>query len=318
MDLSNALGVGNVKFGARRFQAAPSAGMKMQAQVVAEERGGGMDITSTKGLSPGTLIVLQRELETNPGFKPYLEEMLRDPDPAKRIFIEMQKSKMNVLNPKAFDKDVNTKKWQWSRRRIKPIIMNAESKGGRRQDIRQTQSPSGFPSIVAGEATKLGDYSGMGDLGIFSMIASALVEQGSKELSKPENQKSIMNFAGKKTSNRDELRARRNQVADMARKQGIPETQITKDKTEAVADGSKTFEQAFGLASKLNPGVIKKIATDEIGYQNAQAAKLSEESAEALGVRQERRAGITSSNTTMLIGGGVAAAVLAILAMRRK
>ena len=247
-----------------------------------------MDLSTTKGISPGTLIVLQRELETNPGFKPYLEEMLRDPDPAKRIFIEMQKSKMNVLDPKSFDKDVNTKKWQWSRRRIKPIVMNAESKG----------------------------MSGMGELGIFSMIASALVQQGAKELSKPSTQQSVMSFAGKKTANRDELRARRNEVATMARRQGIPEAQITKDKTEAVADGSKTFEEAFGLASKLSSKAIEKVSQDEIAYQNAQAAKLSEEGAEVLGVSKERKAGISSN--TMLIGGGLLAAVVAVLAMRKK
>ena len=247
-----------------------------------------MDLTSTKGISPGTLIVLQRELETNPGFKPYLEEMLRDPDPAKRIFIEMQKSKMNVLDPKSFDKDVNTKKWQWSRRRIKPIVMNAESKG----------------------------MSGMGELGIFSMIASALVQQGAKELSKPSTQQSVMSFAANKTSNKAEIRKRREDVMNEARKLGMKNSDENYKKAETVARGDKTFEEAFGLASKLSPKAIEKVSQDEIAYQNAQAAKLSEEGAEVLGVTKERKAG--QSANTLLIGGGIAAAVLAILAMRKK
>jgi len=215
--------------------------------------------------------------------------MLRDPDPAKRIFIEMQKSKMNVLDPKSFDKDVNTKKWQWSRRRIKPIVMNAESKG------------------MSG--------TGMGD--IFATIATQLVSQGAKELSKPSTQQSVMNFAGKKTTNREEIRKRRNEVATMARKYGIPESQITKEKTEAVADGSNTFEQAFGLAPKLSSKAIERVSQDEVAYQESQAAKLSDEGAEALGVKRMQQKG-KSSNTTLLIGGGIAAAVVAFLAMRKK
>jgi hypothetical protein len=247
-----------------------------------------MDLSTTKGISPGTLIVLQRELETNPGFKPYLEEMLKDPDPAKRIFIEMQKSKMNVLDPKSFDKDVNTKKWQWSRRRIKPIVMNAESKG----------------------------MSGLGDLGIFSMIASALVQQGAKELSKPSTQQSVMSYAGNKTSNKAEIRKRREDVMNEARKIGLKNSDENYKKAETVARGDKTFEEAFGLASKLSPKAIEKVSQDEIAYQTAQAAKLSEEGAEVLGVTKERKAGISSN--TMLIGGGLLAAVVAVLAMRKK
>lgn len=332
MDLSSALGMGSearrIKMGAkkeltdaqkeadkRQLERVQSGYMKpegsdfMNVKVAGEAvrvQSNTADL-ATKGLSPGTLIVLQRELETNPGFKDYLNEMLKDPDPAKRIFIEMQKSKMNVLNPKAFDKDVNTKKWQWSRRRVKPIVMNTRNKE--------------MSGLGEGESSESG--------GIFGMIAMQLVQMGAKELQKPENQKKAMDFTQKKTSNKTELRKRREEVMNEYRKVVLPanasKAQIdainSKEnyaKAEKVAGGSITFEEAFGLASKLSPGVVKKIATDEIGYQNAQAAKLSEESAEALGVRQERKAGITSSNTTMLIGGGIAAAVLAFLAMRRK
>lgn len=248
-----------------------------------------MDLTNVKGLSPGTLIVLQRELETNPNFKNYLEEMLRDPDPAKRIFIEMQKSKMNVLDSKQFNKDPNVKQWQWSRRRVKPIVMNG----------------------VKG----LGE---IGEMGIFPMIAAALVQQGAKELSKESTQKSIMNFAGKKTTNKAELRKRREEVMNEARKFGLKNTPENYKKAEKVADGSMTFEEAFGLTPKLNPNTVKKIATDEVAYQDAQAAKLSPEAAEALGVKKEREKGISANTTTMIIGGGIAAAVLALLAMRKR
>lgn len=248
-----------------------------------------------KGISPGTLIVIQRELKTNGNFKNYLIELLKDPDPAKRIYIEMQKAQVNVLNPRKFRKDVGAKQWQWMRRRVKPLLMANPNL----QKIAPNNAPpaDGNEKFFAVErAETLGSF---GD--VWGDLFGAIVKQGSKELAKESTQESIMSFTEEKTGDRSEMRLRRAQVIEKAKEMGFPEP--LKDKAELVATGEKTFEEAFGITPKVD-------ASAEADYQNAQAGKLSAGAANELGVGANREQGIKDRNKKIMIYGGIGVLVL--------
>jgi len=362
-------------------------------------------------LSPGTLLILQRELETNPGFKDYLNEMLRDPDPAKRIFIEMQKMKVNVIDPNIFDKDESADQWKWSRSIVRPIASGISGMGdlGWGFDTMTTSLVKAGAAVSASGGKSTGTtpkytvtppkYTVTGpkytvtppkytvknttltpeDIAIMqtdtqpkytpakqstnkdtSFITAAFTaaaakknpeaktdtswitesfKQPPKKIDQPvvETPKTappgVYSWMGTKPADRAEFRKRREEVANDARRIGIPNGSITSEQTEAVVNGEKTFDEVFVLPSKLTPGVINRISNEEVDYQDEQATKISDAAAEVLGImpmkqrgqsqinsgtNYSRQKGYSGSNTTLLIGGGIAAAVLAILAMRKK
>ena len=350
-------------------------------------------------LSPGTLIVLQRELEADPGFKPYLEEMLRDPDPAKRIFIEMQKMKVNVIRPDVFDKDESANRWKWSRSVVKPIANDisglgflplnfdlmtkqmvksgaaATASGGKStytvtppkytvkntsltpEDVKLMQEdtqpktrtqPKSVPkqdtswitSVFTAAAAKKNPEAKTDTSWITESFKQPPPKQTTAQPS-VETRKTAppgsYSWMGTSPADRAEFRKRREEVANDARRIGIPAGSITSVQTEAVVNGEKTFDEVFVLPSKLTPSVINKISNEEVDYQDEQATKISDAAAEVLGVMPMKQRGqaaqssgsgyttrtgqraSSGSNTTLLIGGGIAAAALiAILAMRKK
>jgi len=69
-------------------------------------------------LSLGTNAVINKEIETDKSFIPYLRKMLSTEDPAKTMFIEMSKVRQNVLNPNNFKNDAGVKKWKYLRSKI--------------------------------------------------------------------------------------------------------------------------------------------------------------------------------------------------------
>ena len=245
-----------------------------------------------KEVSPGTMMVIQREIKNNPNFISYFKTLLQDEDPAKRIFVEMQKARVNLVKPTEFRNDPATKNWGWMRRRLKPAIVN-EAKS----------RTSGFS-----------DYYGM------SGIWDTLLDAAGKELSKESNQKSIMSFIGKAApSNREEFRLRRADVANKAVGMGLAkhEDPSLKSKCEAVALGKVTFEEAFGIAPQVSqvsrPDVQQTIKKAEVNYQEEQAAKLSPEAAERLGVGKQRESGKKKSKKALMVGGGIAAALALLI-----
>lgn len=259
------------------------------------------ELKKVKDLSPGTLIVINREIRNDPNFIDYLQDMLKDPDPAKRIFIEMRKSMVNTIDPSKFRKDKGAKQWNWMRRRVKPAIQKMPSEG----------------------------IKGMGAMGgiNFGDLFGQVLKVAASELNKENNQKSILSFVGVKPKDNNEYATRMNEIKrTAASKYGVS---MDDSKAKAVAMGQMTLEEACGIqpnvSQVVNPAAQAAMIKNEQIQQQAQAAKLSEESAEALGVSEERQKGKEQSKTKQyaMIGGGAVAALAAgiaiiLIAKRRK